>query len=161
MERESLRQALAELVEQETGTKPGNLADDVVLIEGLGMDSIDLVGLVVQVENRFRIKIATDELKGVSKVGEFLALVEKKISAGDAETVNALRRPQPVGGGRPLESIRGRVAGARGGRGGRMHLLDARGGGGAAEQPRTRRSAFSRQVAPQFRRTDDCRRRGD
>jgi len=89
MDRESLRLALAELVEQETGTKPANLADDVVLIEGLGMDSIDLVGLVVQVENRFRIKIATDELKGVSKVGDFLGLVEKKISAGDAETANA------------------------------------------------------------------------
>ena len=89
MDRESLRKDLAELVEQETGSKPGNLADDVLLIEGLGMDSIDLVGLVVQVENRFRIKIATDELKGVSKVGEFLALVEKKISAGDAETANA------------------------------------------------------------------------
>ena len=85
MDRESLRTALAELVEQETGTKPGSLGDDVQLIEGLGMDSIDLVGLVVQVENRFGIKIATEELRPVSKVGDLLTLLEKKI----AETANA------------------------------------------------------------------------
>jgi acyl carrier protein len=85
MDREALRQALAELVEQETGNKPANLGDYVMLIEGLGMDSIDLIGLVVQVENRFRIKIATEELRPVSKVGELLSLLEKKI----AETANA------------------------------------------------------------------------
>jgi acyl carrier protein len=85
MDRESLRNALAELVEQETGNKPASLGDDVVLIEGLGMDSIDLIGLVVQVENRFRIKIGTEELRTVTKVGELLTLLEKKIS----ETANA------------------------------------------------------------------------
>ncbi len=89
MQRESLRQALAELVEQETGSKPGEMADDVVLTEGLGMDSIDLVGLVVQVENRFGIKIATEELRQIARVGDFLNLVEKKISASESETANA------------------------------------------------------------------------
>ena len=89
MDRESLRSALSELVEQETGIKPDNLADDVVLTEGLGMDSIDLVGLVVQVENRFRIKIDTEELRQISRVGQLLTLLEKKISAGDTEKANA------------------------------------------------------------------------
>jgi acyl carrier protein len=89
MDRESLRQALAELVEQETGGKPGNVADDVLITEGLGMDSIDLVGLVVQVENRFRIKINTDELRSITRVGELLTLLQNKISTGDTEKANA------------------------------------------------------------------------
>jgi len=79
MDRESLRQSLAELVEQETQTKPASLGDEIVLSEGLGMDSIDLVGLVVQVENRFGIKIETDELHQVSKVGQLLTLLEQKV----------------------------------------------------------------------------------
>lgn len=89
MDRESLRLALAELVEQETGARPDNLADDIILTEGLGMDSIDLVGLVVQVENRFGIKVATEELREVARVGEFLTLLERKISASDTEAANA------------------------------------------------------------------------
>ncbi len=89
MDRESLRQALAELVEQETGVKPAQIGDDVLLTEGLGMDSIDLVGLVVQVENRFRIKINTDELRAISKVGELLTLLQNKISTSDTEKANA------------------------------------------------------------------------
>jgi acyl carrier protein len=86
MNRDALRQALAELVEQETGAKPQQLADDTVLTEGLGMDSIDLIGLVVQVENRFKVKIATEELRKIAQVGQLLDLLEAKIAAGAAES---------------------------------------------------------------------------
>ncbi len=89
MDRESLRQALTELVEQETGIKPEKIADDVTLTDGLGMDSIDLVGLVVQVENRFRIKINTEELRTITRVGELLTLLQNKISSNDAAPAKA------------------------------------------------------------------------
>jgi acyl carrier protein len=86
MSRDALRQALAELVEQETGTKPGQLSDETVLTEGLGMDSIDLIGLVVQVENRFKVKISTEELRKIAHVGELLNLLESKLAAGAVES---------------------------------------------------------------------------
>lgn len=89
MQRESLRQALAELVEQETGSKPTELGDETVLTEGLGMDSIDLVGLIVQVENKYSIKVDTEELRQVTTVGHLLDLLLKKIEAGGAERANA------------------------------------------------------------------------
>ncbi len=85
MNRDALRQALSELVEQETGVKPGPLTDETVLTEGLGMDSIDLIGLVVQVENRFKVKISTEELRKIAHVGELLNLLESKLAAGAAE----------------------------------------------------------------------------
>lgn len=81
MDRAALRQTLAELLEAETGTRPQDLNDDTVLTEGLGLDSIDLVSLIVQVENRFRIKIATEELRSVTKVGQMLDLLQAKIAA--------------------------------------------------------------------------------
>jgi acyl carrier protein len=82
MDRATLRQTLSELLETETGTRYENLTDATVLTEGLGLDSIDLVSLVVQVENKFRIKIATEELKKISRVGELLDLLQAKLSAG-------------------------------------------------------------------------------
>jgi len=44
----------------------------------LGLDSIDLVSLIVQVENRLHIKVETDELKKVSRVGELLDLLVRQ-----------------------------------------------------------------------------------
>jgi acyl carrier protein len=88
MTRDSLRQALAELVEQETGARPENLSDDTMLTDGLGMDSIDLIGLVVQVENRFKIKIATEELRKIAHVGELLNLLETKVAADGAQAAS-------------------------------------------------------------------------
>lgn len=81
MTRDLLRQALVELVDQETGARPDNLTDDTILTDGLGMDSIDLIGLVVQVENRFKVKIATEELRKMTRVGEMLDLLEVKLAA--------------------------------------------------------------------------------
>ena len=87
MDRAALRQTLSELLEAETGTRYENLSDDTVLTEGLGLDSIDLVSVVVQIENRFRIKIATEELRSVAKVGQMLDLLQAKLAV--AETTEA------------------------------------------------------------------------
>lgn len=78
MDRVTLRQTLIELLETETGNRPATLDDDVVLAEGLGLDSIDLVSLVVQVENKVHVKITTDELKPVQTVGHLLDLLQAK-----------------------------------------------------------------------------------
>jgi acyl carrier protein len=80
MDRTALRKTLIELLEAETGTRYEDLNDDIVLTEGLGLDSIDLVSLIVQIENRFRIKIATEELRSISKVGQMLDLLQAKLA---------------------------------------------------------------------------------
>lgn len=52
---------------------PETTADDVP-----GWDSIKHISLVVAVEDRFGIKIATTELEGLRHVGDLVALVEAK-----------------------------------------------------------------------------------
>ncbi|MFL5339470.1 MAG: acyl carrier protein [Gemmataceae bacterium] len=84
MNRATLRKTLIDLLESETGTRNENLTDDTILTEGLGLDSIDLVSLIVQVENRLRIKIETDELKKISRVGDLLDLLSQKVAASQA-----------------------------------------------------------------------------
>ena len=102
MDRAALRQTIADLLEAETGTRYQDLNDDTVLTDGLGLDSIDLVSLIVQIENRFRIKIATEELRSVT-VGQMLDLLQANWPS------SSRRRP-------PERAPRGRPPGLRAGR---------------------------------------------
>ena len=48
------------------------------LREGLGLDSVDVVGLVMRVERQFRIRLTMEELMEVKSVGQLLDLVRGK-----------------------------------------------------------------------------------
>jgi acyl carrier protein len=77
--RESLRQNLVEFLENETGEPCPALDDGVVLREELGLDSVDVVGLVMQVEREFRVRLTTEELEHIVRVGDLLDLLETKL----------------------------------------------------------------------------------
>lgn len=81
MDRDRLRTTLAELLEKETGAAVPRLDDDADLRESLGLDSVDLIGLVLQVENRFGVRVETEELMTVRTVGGLLDLLGSKVPA--------------------------------------------------------------------------------
>lgn len=82
MERGCLRRELLELLYQETGQRYEHLEDTVTLREGLGLDSVDLVSLVMQIESRYHIRLDSKELQGVEKVGDLLDVLERKLGTG-------------------------------------------------------------------------------
>jgi acyl carrier protein len=79
MDRAELRRELLGLLHQETGQHYDHLEDSVTLREGLGLDSVDLVSLVMQIEGRYQIRLESGELQGVEKVGDLLDLLERKL----------------------------------------------------------------------------------
>ena len=79
MDRETLRLTLMALLEEEMGEGYDLLDDTKDLREGLGLDSVDVVGLVMRVERRFRIRLEMEELMGVKQVGQLLDLVQGKL----------------------------------------------------------------------------------
>ncbi|MFO0956540.1 MAG: acyl carrier protein [Isosphaeraceae bacterium] len=81
MDRHELRAALREMVEETTGEPCAAIEDGQNLREGLGLDSVDLFSLVIETQTRFRIKIATADLEGIERVGQYLDLVEEKLAA--------------------------------------------------------------------------------
>jgi acyl carrier protein len=90
MDRAHLRGVLCELIEETTGEPCPHLTDEHDLREGLGLDSVDLFSLVVETQSRFGIKIGSEELMNVSRVADFLDLVQTKLgltppSAGAVE----------------------------------------------------------------------------
>jgi acyl carrier protein len=80
-DREAIRKTLIELLEADTGEKYSQLEDETNLREGLGLDSVDVVSIVSQIERQYRIRLSHQELEGLATVGDVLNLLETKLSA--------------------------------------------------------------------------------
>lgn len=78
-DREAIRQTLIELLEADTGEKHETLADGLGMREGLGLDSVDVVSIVSQIERRYRIRLTHEELQTLETVGDVLNLLQAKL----------------------------------------------------------------------------------
>jgi acyl carrier protein len=92
--RETMRTTLMNLLEQEMGESYPMLTDDQDLRESLNLDSVDVVGLVMRIEREYRVRLSTEELAEIKRVGDLLDLMEAKLAAG----------PGPEGDGAPAPS---------------------------------------------------------
>jgi acyl carrier protein len=89
-DRDTLLATLVSLLEEEMGDTFGRLEETTDLREGLGLDSVDVVGLVMRVERQFRIRMAMEELMEVKRVGHLLDLVQAKLEAKSGATMSEL-----------------------------------------------------------------------
>ena len=80
-DRAFIRQTLIELLEADTGEKHDGLAEDASLREGLGLDSVDVVSIVSQIERRFHIRLSQEELEKLVTVADMLDLLQAKLAA--------------------------------------------------------------------------------
>ncbi len=80
-DRETLRRTLIELLEADTGEKYPDLPEGASLREGLGLDSVDVVSVVSQIERQFRIRLTHEELEKLVTVRDVLDLLQTKIAA--------------------------------------------------------------------------------
>ena len=79
--RETLRARLLSLLEEEMGEPFPDLTEDQDLRESMGLDSVDVVGLVMRIEREYRVRLAQEELATIRKVGDLLDLKEAKHAA--------------------------------------------------------------------------------
>lgn len=84
-DRATIRATLVELLEADTGNAFGHIGEQDNIREGLGLDSVDVVSVVSQVERKFHIRLTHEELIKVVTVGDLLDLVQGKISAPGAQ----------------------------------------------------------------------------
>ena len=61
----------------------GALEPSMRLVEDLRLDSLRLLTLAMEVEDRFRICLDEDDEAGIATVGELVALVDTKLSASE------------------------------------------------------------------------------
>jgi len=82
-EREAIVAKLAELLEAETGASADALrgSEDVPLRDGLNIDSVDLVAVVMRVEEFYRIRLTHEELAKVVTVRDLVDVIEANRAA--------------------------------------------------------------------------------
>ena len=80
-DRNAIRDTLIEFLEADTGEKFPDLQDGTNLREGLGLDSVDVVSIVSQIERRFHLRLTHQELETLVTVSDVLDLLEAKLSA--------------------------------------------------------------------------------
>ena len=86
MDRRSIRQTLIELLEADTGESFAALQDADTLREGLGLDSVDVVSVVSQIERQFRVRLTHEELEKLVTVRDVLDLLQAKIAAAPSQS---------------------------------------------------------------------------
>jgi acyl carrier protein len=81
LDREAIRQKLMELVESETDRVPESFADSVRLRDQLGLDSLDLVGVIMQIEDCFHIRLTHQDLEALTTLGDLIDAIREKSNA--------------------------------------------------------------------------------
>ena len=82
MDRKQLSSTLRDLYNEDTGAMMLDLTEDLQLVADLGLDSVDMVSLVMQVERHFRIRLSHEELKQVVTVGNLLDVISSNLDSG-------------------------------------------------------------------------------
>ena len=83
-DRDAIRRKLIELMEADTGETYADIDDGKNLRTELGLDSVDVVSIVSQVERHFRIRMSQQELEKLVTFGDVLDLLQKKLEESGA-----------------------------------------------------------------------------
>lgn len=77
--RDDVLSALKEVLVDRLKVEADTITEDANLFEDLGLDSIDLMTVVMAVEERFSIEVSDDELEDVTTLGQAADLLSTKV----------------------------------------------------------------------------------
>ena len=84
MDRATLRQTLVSILEENTGEKLEKFDESLNLRTELGLDSIDLVTMLIEVQQQLGVNITVADVEPITKVGELLDLLQTRLAAKKA-----------------------------------------------------------------------------
>lgn len=77
MNNEEILGVLAEIVNEVAGVETSEITQDKSFVDDLDIDSLSMVEIAVQVEDRFGVKVPDDELANLKTVGDAVDYVAK------------------------------------------------------------------------------------
>ncbi len=84
--RQEILDKLKQFLVEDTDVDVNHLDEASSLKESLGLDSVDLVGIIMRIEGTYQIRLNHIELQQVNTIGELLNLIENKIHSGNSDT---------------------------------------------------------------------------
>jgi len=68
---------LAEIVNEETGLEPSDVQSEKSFTDDLDIDSLSMMTIVVNAEEKFGVRIPDDEVKNLTTVGDAVSFIAK------------------------------------------------------------------------------------
>ena len=81
---------LAEIIEEVTGIEPSEVTMEKSFVDDLDIDSLSMVEIAVQTEDKYGVKIPDEDLAGLRTVGDVVAYIQK-LEQENPEAAAALR----------------------------------------------------------------------
>ena len=81
---------LAEIVNEETGIDAASVQSDKSFTDDLDIDSLSMVEIAVQTEDKYGVKIPDEDLAGLRTVGDVVSYIQK-LEEENPEAAAALR----------------------------------------------------------------------
>lgn len=83
MTRAEILAGIAEVARDELELDPAAILPEARLVEDLGLDSLRLLTLAAEVENRFRVALEPEDDASIVTVGDLVAALERRLALRD------------------------------------------------------------------------------
>ncbi|MFD4267521.1 meromycolate extension acyl carrier protein AcpM [Rhodococcus sp. NPDC058481] len=87
---EELVSGIAEIIEEVTGIEPSEVTIDKSFVDDLDIDSLSMVEIAVQTEDKYGVKIPDEDLAGLRTVGDAVDYIQK-LAAENPEAAEAIQ----------------------------------------------------------------------
>ncbi len=87
---EDLIAGLAEIIEEVTGIEPSEVTIEKSFVDDLDIDSLSMVEIAVQTEDKYGVKIPDEDLAGLRTVGDAVNYIQK-LEAENPEAAEAIK----------------------------------------------------------------------
>src|ERR1700728_2626058 len=81
---------IAEIIEEVTGIEPSEITPEKSFVDDLDIDSLSMVEIAVQTEDKYGVKIPDEDLAGLRTVGDVVNYIQK-LEEENPEAAEALR----------------------------------------------------------------------
>ncbi len=75
----SIKERLRKVIAKELKVEPESIADDAHIGNDLGIDSADMISVLYDIEDEFKVEISDDEVGDISTIQEMYNVVNAKI----------------------------------------------------------------------------------
>lgn len=79
LDRDTLKQEIIPIIAETAGVDKARITEDDVLKDNLGLDSLDTVDLIINLESKFNITMLEDNIDSSFKVSDVISLIEREI----------------------------------------------------------------------------------
>jgi len=81
MDRVAIKKSLTDILEHTIGESFEGIQETTSLFVDLGLDSLDMASMAIEVQAEFKIELKTDELRSIVHVGDLLDLIQAELPA--------------------------------------------------------------------------------